>query len=87
MLGAKCCGGGRLRLIETPAYSGYYLSDINDALTRAQREVFTEWFSGQTGVFHEGRHLVYKWDWDKFVEEQQQRVREASEEKAALEAD
>ena len=64
------------RLIETSDCSGYYLSDIHDALTRKQREAFTEWFSGQTGMFHEGRKLIYKWDWEKFVAEQR-RVQEA----------
>ena len=55
------------RLIETPDYTGYYLSDIHDALTRAQRRLFTKWLVEQGVVFHNGRRLVYVDDWRKFL--------------------
>ena len=55
------------RLIKTPDYSGHYLSDIHDALTPEQRRTFTDWFSGQTGAFHNGRMLVYASDWQRFL--------------------
>ena len=55
------------RLIETPDYTGYYLSDIHDALTPEKRRTFTDWFAGQGGVFHNGRRLVYADDWERFL--------------------
>ena len=62
------------RLIETPKYTGHYLSDIYDALTRAQRQAFHVWFAKRTGVLHNGRMLVYATDWELFLAAEGKRV-------------
>ena len=61
------------RLIVTPEYSGYYMTDINDALTQAQRALFADWLTlwegsdQDRGVFHRGRRLVYADTWEWFL--------------------
>ena len=55
------------RLISTPKHTGYYLSDINDALTQERRRAFHKWFAKRTGVLHNGRMLVHATDWERFL--------------------
>ena len=60
------------RLIVTPESSGYYMRDINDALTQAQRALFADWVAlwegpEWCGVFHHGRLLVYADTWEWFL--------------------
>ena len=56
-----------LQKIETDAYSGYLLKDIENYLSSNNFERFIDWFHGQTGAIHEGEQLVYSSDWDNFV--------------------
>ena len=70
------------RLIVTPEYSGYYMTDINDALTQAQRALFAGWFDEQTGIFHNGRKLVYADDWEWFLALQRRQLADAEYDEA-----
>ena len=76
------------RLIVTPEYSGYYMRDINDALTQAQRALFADWLPlfwegwEPGGVFHNGRLLVYADVWEWFLALQRKQLRDADGEEA-----
>lgn len=56
-----------MNLIKTNSYSGYLLEDIKGYLSKNEFEKFQKWFYGQTGVIHEGKLLVYKLDYDRFI--------------------
>lgn len=56
----------KLKLIKTDSYEGYYAEDIKAALTPEEFKKFGDWFAGQTGAIHDGKLLVYKWDWDRY---------------------
>ena len=55
-----------MTLIETDDYSGYLVEDIK-YLLGPKYEDFAAWFNGQTGVVHEGKLLVYAWDWERWL--------------------
>ena len=80
------------RLIVTPEYSGYYMRDINDALTQAQRALFADWLdrwegSDQDGgVFHRGRLLVYGDTWEWFLAFRRKELVAAEEERVEADA-
>ena len=75
------------RLIETPDYTGYYLSDIHEALTRAQRAVFAAWYGDERArVFHNGRAIIFADDWEWFLALERQQLRAAEDEEAEVEA-
>ncbi|MBI2020088.1 hypothetical protein HYS94_01575 [Candidatus Daviesbacteria bacterium] len=56
-----------MELIETSEYSGYLLEDIKQTLSLEDFHCFQKWFFGQTGVIHKGRLLVYKQDYDNWM--------------------
>lgn len=53
-----------MNLIKTPDYEGYLLEDIEK---EEDAQKFRDWFAGQTGAIHEGKLLVYKWDWERYL--------------------
>jgi hypothetical protein len=52
-----------MKLIKTKDAEGY---DYNE-IVKLHPE-FKEWFVGQTGQIFEGKFIVYKWDYDGFLE-------------------
>lgn len=58
--------GKRLNLIKTPDYEGYLLEDIEKELGKGAQK-FWDWFAGQTGAIHEGKLLVFKWDYERYL--------------------
>ena len=57
-----------MELITTPeGIKGYWLDDIEDALSPKRWKEFVDWFHGQTGAIVNGKLLVYEWDWEGFV--------------------
>lgn len=55
-------------LIVTEHYSGYDYDALLATMDEATRQRFTAWFMGQTGAIHDGRSLVYKWDYERFMQ-------------------
>lgn len=54
-------------LVITDQYEGYYLDDLKKCLPADKFKQFSEWFNGQTGAIHEGKLVVYKWDFDQWL--------------------
>ena len=58
--------GDKVKLIVVPGqYSGYLWEDIESELGPRFAD-FQKWFAGQTGAIHEGKPLVYQWDYDRW---------------------
>jgi len=47
---------------------GYDMEEIKEVLTPEQYSKFTNWISGQTGEIYKDKFLIFKWDWERFCE-------------------
>ena len=56
-----------MKLITTDTYQGYYLEDIEKNLDAEKYKKFRDWFAGQTGAIHNGKLVVYKYDYERFL--------------------
>ena len=56
-----------MKIIKTKTYEGYFLKDIKKHLDAVQFAAFSKFFEGQTGVIHEGKLLVYRDDYERFI--------------------
>ncbi len=58
-----------MELIKTEHYEGYYVEEVIEYVkTIGKLEDWNHWFIGQTGAIHEGKLVIYKWDFDRFME-------------------
>jgi hypothetical protein len=56
-----------MELLATADFNGYYLEDIKEQLGPERYEEFGKWYNGQTGAIHEGRLVVYQYDYERFL--------------------
>lgn len=57
-----------IKSTEDPQVQGYDIKDIEKLCTPEEYARFGDWFNGQTGAIIEGKFIVYKWDWDRFLQ-------------------
>ena len=69
-----------MKLIKYKETKGYYLIDIKKILSKQYYKDFTKWYTGQTGMIIgmiiDEKYLVYKCDYDKWVDVHSQKMDE-----------
>ena len=58
-----------MKLIKTKSYQGYKLKEVSKFMDEhGLRDKWNEWYMGSTGGIIKGEFIVYKWDFDRFME-------------------
>ena len=56
------------RLIKTNDYEGYDIKELKKLFTKEQYSQFLNWFAGKTGGIDKGRWIIYKHDFERFMD-------------------